>query len=597
MPTIITHDNSVFTTGANVDAFDGNSALASDSLTVNADGFLIASGASADGAVLSTGPVWKVIVNGTVHSQQGVGLHVNSGNQKVSTITIGEEGSVSGATAGLLLLCPTSVVNAGTIAGTTTAIEIGQGGPNTITNTGLITGLNAIIANPSFSVQKVTNSGTIEGLIELGGDADTLTNSGAIENQVLMGFGDDTVTNSGSVKGAVNLGQGVNKLTNSGTIAGGVIGGSNIDTITNTGTITGTINLGDGLNVIKNSGIMSGFTGGIDADTITNSGDVTGSIFLGNGRNVLTNSGTIGGNINGGADVDSVKNTGFVTGFFDLGLGDDIFAGGNLAETLRDNGGSDRAKLGAGNDTYRATRPENALDGTDTIDGGTGVDTYDARFAEAAISVNLDTVAHDFSPFQPGRDVVAANTATGADVADLLKDTIVGFENVIGGSSHDIIHGSAAANVLQGNAGDDFLGGYGGNDVLSGGAGLDTLHGGAGKDTLTGGADIDFFRFVAASESSVGKAGRDVITDFTDGADRIELSFIDAVASTGADDAFRFIGTNVKFSGSAGELRTYWTAEGQIVEGDINGDKKADFAIEILDAAHAIVLTASDFLL
>ena len=36
MPTVITHDNSVFTTGINVDAFNGNSALATDALTVNA---------------------------------------------------------------------------------------------------------------------------------------------------------------------------------------------------------------------------------------------------------------------------------------------------------------------------------------------------------------------------------------------------------------------------------------------------------------------------------------------------------------------------------------------------------------------------------
>lgn len=63
------------------------------------------------------------------------------------------------------------------------------------------------------------------------------------------------------------------------------------------------------------------------------------------------------------------------------------------------------------------------------------------------------------------------------------------------------------------------------------------------------------------------------------------------------NDAFSFIGTNVKFSGAAGELRACWTAEGQIVEGDINGDKKADFAIEILDPTHAIVLSAADFLL
>ena len=59
--------------------------------------------------------------------------------------------------------------------------------------------------------------------------------------------------------------------------------------------------------------------------------------------------------------------------------------------------------------------------------------------------------------------------------------------------------------------------------------------------------------------------------------------------------------TNVLFSGVAGQLRSYWTASGHIIEGDVNGDAKADFSIELIDPTHAITLTGvgagADFLL
>ena len=122
MPTTITHDNSVFTSANNTPAFDGRISLASDSLVVAADGFLIAAGANARGVVLNTGPVWKVTINGSVVSQQSDGLLLAGGTgSKASTITIGAEGAVQGATAGLLLRGTANVTNAGSIASATTA--------------------------------------------------------------------------------------------------------------------------------------------------------------------------------------------------------------------------------------------------------------------------------------------------------------------------------------------------------------------------------------------------------------------------------------------------------------------------------------------
>ena len=66
-------------------------------------------------------------------------------------------------------------------------------------------------------------------------------------------------------------------------------------------------------------------------------------------------------------------------------------------------------------------------------------------------------------------------------------------------------------------------------------------------------------------------AGRDVITDFAGGSDRIVLDGIGATA---------FIGTNA-FSGVAGELR-YSGGANTVVEADLNGDRVADVQIELV---------------
>ena len=56
-----------------------------------------------------------------------------------------------------------------------------------------------------------------------------------------------------------------------------------------------------------------------------------------------------------------------------------------------------------------------------------------------------------------------------------------------------------------------------GNDSLDGGDGEDLLYGNIGKDFLKGGKNQDVFVLKR-------KTGRDTITDFQDGTDRIDLS-------------------------------------------------------------------------
>ncbi|AFL50028.1 serralysin [Sinorhizobium fredii] len=176
------------------------------------------------------------------------------------------------------------------------------------------------------------------------------------------------------------------------------------------------------------------------------------------------------------------------------------------------------------------------------------------------------------------------------------------IENVKGGSAGDTITGNQAANALWGYSGNDVLSGESGNDSLYGGAGADkvyggngndalyaesnndVLYGGSGADKLTGGSGADTFQFKASSESTVAGSGRDTIYDFlASESDRIDLSAIDADTTTTGNQGFTFVGT-AAFSGKKGELRYDRASSDSYIYGDVNGDKKADFAIHLDDA-------------
>jgi serralysin len=127
-----------------------------------------------------------------------------------------------------------------------------------------------------------------------------------------------------------------------------------------------------------------------------------------------------------------------------------------------------------------------------------------------------------------------------------------------------------------------------GADTMLGGAGADRLTGGAGRDVMTGGADNDTFIFAAVSEMGNTTTTRDVITDFTPGADMFNFTAIDANTALAGDQAFSFLATQgAAFTGVRGQLR--WVQENPagtandktIVMGDTNGDRTADFHVEL----------------
>ncbi len=231
-----------------------------------------------------------------------------------------------------------------------------------------------------------------------------------------------------------------------------------------------------------------------------------------------------------------------------------------------------------------------------TAAGGTQVSMaqngYDQIYATYAGGQSVMLQVFDAGAYGDGADNVLTG-ATGDDVifglggADRLAglagdDTLaggLGNDVLFGNAGHDALEGCDGADRLLGSAGDDLLRGGAGNDVLNGGRDDDTLWGGIGRDTLTGGMGNDIFRFVSPADSTLALGGRDVILDFEDGVDLIDLSLIDAGPGLG-DQAFTFIGTSA-YSGTGAELRYTQTPNTTVLRADIDGDGQDDLVISV----------------
>jgi Ca2+-binding RTX toxin-like protein len=220
--------------------------------------------------------------------------------------------------------------------------------------------------------------------------------------------------------------------------------------------------------------------------------------------------------------------------------------------------------------------------GNDQLNGALGVDTLIGGAGDDAYLVENagDVVIEEFGE---GNDVVYAFVSIASLADNVERVTLVGVGNLDA-------TGNELSNRVYGNDQNNALQGLGGDDIISGLAGNDTIIGGGGRDLLTGGAGSDRFVYQAASDTGVTGAARDIIYDFVQGEDIIDLLGVDAVIG-GGDDPFNFIGTSA-FSNTAGELRYEHSGGFTIISMDINGDGVADAQITLIGA---INLTAGDF--
>lgn len=253
--------------------------------------------------------------------------------------------------------------------------------------------------------------------------------------------------------------------------------------------------------------------------------------------------------------------------------GNDRLQGGNGDDRLDGGVGNDKVFGGAGNDKLYGGL------GKDQIDGGDGDNMIIASSWDDVRGGHFGTDTVDFSK-QVTMSLLNPSLNTGEAEGSDYYD----IEIFDGSNGADIMVGSDDTETFLGGGGDDALAGMDNHDVLLGGDGDDLLYGGLDADALTGGQGADVFLYNYVSGSKVAEAARDTIYDFLGKAgDRIDLFGIDANTKLSGNQAFSFLGT-AAFTGKAGELRYEKKASDTYIYADINGDKKADFAIHLDDA-------------
>ena len=347
----------------------------------------------------------------------------------------------------------------------------GGAGNDTVTYVSTTIGVTASLANPSVNTGAAASDRyiSIENL-EGTSFADVLT--GDNNNNMLSGRGGDDTLNGGGGADTLDGGDGNDTLIG-GAGADALIGGAGNDTASYADATAGvTADLAD-------SSFNSGDAAG---DTYSGIENLTGSAF--NDRLI----GDANANVfDGGAGNDTVTyvsttigvtaslanpsvNTGAAAGDRYISIENlegtllaDVLTGDANDNMLFGRGGGDTLNGGDGNDTLFAS--DTPTFGTfEFLNGGTGVDTADYKFADAAVTAVLGTTASDGT--------------NGSATFGFTTDIYNSIENLSGSSFADTLTGNHANNVINGRAGDDTMSGG------DGGVNTFVFHRGDGRDTI-----------------------------------------------------------------------------------------------------------------
>ncbi|WP_372574028.1 calcium-binding protein [Ruegeria jejuensis] len=379
-------------------------------------------------------------------------------------------------------------------------------------------GVNVIFAGRGSDLVR---AGIGADLIRGGGGNDGI-HASAGSDTVWGGHGSDTL-DGGAGRDRLYAGEGADVLNGGGDgdyLDGGwgddtLWGGSGADTILGDWG-QDTIGAGDGADTVFSGGGSDVIRGGRGNDLIGAGGgwdrvwggEGADTVWGGEGNDTLDGDAgrdrLLAGNgadvLNGGGDGD----------YLDGGWGDDTLWGGSGDDTILGDWGRDL--VGAG-------------DGADRVDGGGGGDLIRAGAGDDTISGGGG--ADDL------RASDGADAVWGGDGNDTL-DGGSGHDNIGGGNNQDVILGGDGNDTLGGGEGDDAIWGMNGADLARGGDGRDRIGGGAGRDTLNGGDGADTLIGGSHADQLTGMAGADVfvfgrdhgrdnITDFSPGQDRIEF--------------------------------------------------------------------------
>jgi hypothetical protein len=300
---------------------------------------------------------------------------------------------------------------------------------------GSITG--AIVDNGTLNVDRLDNY-TLNGGLS-GSGLLQKAGPGVLTLSIIPNFGGHVVLNGGTLE--------VDGLLNT--------------TVSSTAAISASAQSSGALSIIVTDWVSSVSGAAVDmsaasgAVTLTNSGGVAGgtslsaaaqvAVLLNNQNDTLTNTGDIYGAVYLGNGVDTLNSAnGFIHGTVHLGTG------------------VDTVTLGIGNDTVAIGA------GTHIVDGGGGTNTVSYADAASGVNVSLELQGH------------AQSTGVGTD-------TLFNFQNLVGSTFNDTLHGGLGANSIDGGGGLNTAAYDGVYLQYTVGAGGATVAGGpeGGTDTLT----------------------------------------------------------------------------------------------------------------
>jgi len=512
------------------------------------------------------------------------------------------------------------------------ATTISSGATLALAGTGAIEDSSGVLVNGTLNISGVAGSASIAtlsgtGTVTLGSNTLELDNaagtfSGSIGGTggFMVSVGTQTLNGTSSVTGTTTIVFGATlNLNDAGSLAGSTV------------VAGGTFDISDHIGDTAVAGLTGGGTGLVDLGTntlnITNAsgsfaGQVTGAggLFINGGTQTLSGNNSYTGvtTVNGGTlqvDGDIVSSSGVT-----VNNGGTLAGGGATGNVAVNAGGT----LGPGSSTDILTTGSVTFTTGATfavefngLVPGTEYDQLAANgtvtLGNATLDVTLDfapTLLDDFIVIDNlGVDPVSGTFAGLPDGATFLTafaglnflDGVFFEIDYQGGDGNDVTlttvgehyTGNSAANVINSGDGDNVMLGLGGKDTLTGGVGSDDLTGGGARDTLTGGNGADNFIYTAVGDSRAKKGQFDIITDFVLGFDLMDLSQVDANSKQNGNQTFKWIGKQ-QFHDKAGELRYEAHDNRVLVQGDTNGDGKADFQIQLNSLS---TLSADDLIL
>ena len=290
--------------------------------------------------------------------------------------------------------------------------------------------------------------------------------------------------------------------------------------------------------------------------------------------------------------------------------GKDTLTGGDGIDALIGGNGDDTFVLGAdldgvtddqGNDTITSTITRHLFDFV-AIENITllGSDNVNA-FGDAAANVLTGNSGNNVLEGGTGADTLIGGLGNDAYyLRDIGPDgRVVDFVTELANQGTDGVQTSVTVNLNEArfaNIENGYvigavatnLGGNAANNVLVGNDAANSIYGLGGRDVMRGGLGADKFFYLFNADTGKTAATRDLIQDFTPGTDKIDLSALDANGAAAGNGTFQFqVTQGAAFTGVAGQLHFLWqdlaaTANDKtIIEGDFNGDKVADFQIEL----------------